>query len=149
MANFRAIEPSHLARISPNDFAASHCSQPAVREALTEALLERVQGLEEAVATAERLPLVVGTRFDPACHTLRDFLSRTFVESDWLDPTNDDERACIPSDALAYNSFPLLILPDGSVLCRPSLREVAAAVGEGSMAIAFIHQYLASQNGHG
>ncbi len=53
-----------------------------MRDELTAAFLERVQGVEQAVTAAGRLPLVVGTRFDPACYVVRDFLTRTFVESE-------------------------------------------------------------------
>lgn len=129
MASFRALDPSRLMRLSHGDFSNLLITQPAVRDALTAALIARVGGVEQAVTSAEPLPLVVGTRFDLACHNLRDFLARNFVECDWLDPTNDDERACVPAAALAHDDLPLLVLPDGTILAQPSLRAVAEAVG--------------------
>jgi thioredoxin reductase (NADPH) len=60
---------------------------------------------------------------------LRDFLERNFVEANWLDPTDEDERLQIPVTAVGHEALPLLILPDDTVLSRPSLRAVAEAVG--------------------
>jgi thioredoxin reductase (NADPH) len=129
IANFRAVRPSRLMRLSSHDFLSLLPSLPGVREILTQSLLRRVSATEDAVISAERLPLVIGAHFDPACHTLRDFLARNFVESDWLDPTNPDEHRCIPAVAQAAPALPLLVLPDDTVLSQPSLRAVANAVG--------------------
>jgi len=129
LASIRALEPSHLMRVGAGDFAGLLFAQPTVRSELLATLMARVSGMEEAVATAERLPLVVGTRFDLACHTLREFLARNFVECDWLDPANEDERTGIPAIAALDDRLPLLVLPDDRVLRQPSLREVAEAVG--------------------
>jgi thioredoxin reductase (NADPH) len=133
LASFRAIEPSHVARVSAVDFASVLSVQPSVREVLTEALLERVRAVGEVEANATQRIMVVGTRFDPACHELRDFLARTFVESEWFDPGVEAERACLPPVAQAYDRLPLLVLTDDTVLVQPSLRAVAEAVGLSTM----------------
>jgi thioredoxin reductase (NADPH) len=100
-----------------------------VRDALSTSLRTRVGWLEATVTSAARPPLVVGPRYDPASHTLRDFLERNFVETEWLDPTDEDERWQLPATAVGQQALPLLILPDDTVLSRPSLRAVAEAVG--------------------
>lgn len=66
MAGFRAIEPSHLLRLSPADFNFLLQNVSSVRDEVTQALLSRVGGLEAATIAAQRLPMVVGTRFDGA-----------------------------------------------------------------------------------
>lgn len=129
VAGFRATAPSHLLRLSHGDFATLLCTVDAVRDQLTTALFQRVTGVEQATMAIGRPPLVVGTRFDLACHTLRDFLERNFVGSEWLDPTNEEEKAWIPAVAQGSATLPLLVLPDDTVIHQPSLRAVAQAVG--------------------
>jgi thioredoxin reductase (NADPH) len=129
IASFRALEPARVARIASPDFASLIQAHPSMREAVTEALFARVGAVEDVTVSADRLPLVVGTAFDPACHTVRDFLARTFVEHQWFDPSDPAERTCLPSVALGYDTSPLLVLPDDTVLVQPSLRELAEAVG--------------------
>lgn len=129
LASFRAIEPSHLLRLSPLDFAALVSSVPAVRELLTETLLARVGGVEEAMTESQEVPIVVGAHFDGACHTLRDFLARNFVDFQWLDPTDARDRPYIAQVVLDRDLYPAVILPAGEVLDRPTLRALAGAVG--------------------
>ena len=129
LASFRAVEPSHLLRISAADFNTLLQQAPSVRAAVTEALLSRVGGVEEATTAPHTVPLVVGERFDGACHDLRDFLARNFVEFEWLDPANGDERARIPAAALEAGRSPSLVLPDGTLLANLTLRAAAEAVG--------------------
>jgi thioredoxin reductase (NADPH) len=129
VAGFRAGEPSQLLRISPADFNFLLQGNQTVRDALNDALLSRVAGVEAVTAAAQQLPLVVGTHFDGACHELREFLTCNFIEFEWLDPTNEDERACIPSGIVESADYPALVLRDGTIVTRPSLRDAANAVG--------------------
>ena len=129
LASFRALEPSRVLRLSPADFNTMLQATPVARDRLVQSLLSRVGGMEEATSAARRVPLVVGDRLDSACHDLRDFLARNFVEFEWLDPGNEDERARIPASALADDRYPALVLPDDTMLVRPSLRVAAEAVG--------------------
>ncbi len=129
MASFRAVVPTHLLRLAPHDLHALLQGASMMRDAITEALLSRVSGVEEATVAAQRLPIVVGHHFDGACHDLREFLAANFVEFEWLDPSNDDERSCIPSAAMASALYPALLLPDDTLLVQPPLRAAAEAVG--------------------
>ena len=129
LASFRAIEPSRLLRLAPADFNALLQAAPSVRAALADALVSRVGGVEEATSAPRHVPTVVGDRVDGACHDLRDFLARNFIEFEWLDPANDDERPRIPPSVLEGGRYPTLTLPDSAPLVRPSLRTAAEAVG--------------------
>jgi thioredoxin reductase (NADPH) len=129
IAGFRALEPAHLLRMSSADFTFLLQGAQTVREALNDALLSRVAGVEAATTAAQRLPVVAGAHFDGACHELREFLTCNFIEFEWLDPTNDDERACIPEAVVASAEYPSLVLQDGTIFNRPSLRDAANAVG--------------------
>jgi len=128
-ASFRANVASRVLRLNAADFAVLVNAAPTVRAAVSTALMARVGGVEEATTAARQVPLVVGSKFDLECHNARDFLARNFVEFEWLDPTNDDERPCIPAPALQDDRFPSIVLPDGTLLVQPSLRDLAGAVG--------------------
>lgn len=73
---------------------------------------------------------VVGTRWSPSTHELKDFLAKSQIPYRWLEPgSSSDPRitaACGDSPTTAY---PLLIFPDGSVLHKPTLPDVAVKLG--------------------
>src|SRR5207253_11017643 len=73
---------------------------------------------------------VIGRRFDPACHEVRDFLSRNRIVFSWVDPDDPaaDDRALGGADGAA-SSLPVVILADGRRLEGPSFRELAGALG--------------------
>ena len=129
LANLRAHAPSRLLRLSPADFTALVFVTSELRQSLTAVLLASVGTLEDGVTTEQRLPAVVGSAFDLACHTMREFLARTFVDHEWLDPTNERDRARIPAHAVERGAFPAIVFPDATLLPQPSLRQLAEAVG--------------------
>jgi len=72
---------------------------------------------------------IVGTRWAPDTHRLKDFLAKSQVPYRWLEPEGlSDPRA---KAALGERpvAMPAVILPDGSVLERPGLAEVAERLG--------------------
>ena len=78
-----------------------------------------------------RIPIVIGTAHDAACHGLRDFLSRNQVRFEWADP--DEEwiaaRADL-QDALAVAAdCSVVLLPNGRILKSPTPSELAVEVG--------------------
>ncbi|HYI66175.1 MAG TPA: FAD-dependent oxidoreductase [Candidatus Limnocylindrales bacterium] len=77
----------------------------------------------------EGLRLLAG-RWAPRGHEIRDFLTRNQVPYTWLDPGDEEGRRLADSlDAPADPSEPVILLPDGSVLRDPSVRELAEGVG--------------------
>lgn len=72
---------------------------------------------------------VVGTRWAPETHRLKDFLAKSQVPYRWVEPegiTDARVRAAIGEQVLA---MPAVIFPDGSVLERPDLTQVADKLG--------------------
>lgn len=128
-ASFRANVSSRMLRLGNADFEVLIRKAPDVRQAVSEALLARVGGVEEATTAEKQVPIIVGSKFDLACHNVREFLARNFVEFEWLDPTDGDDRPSIPEPALQGEGYPLVVLPDGKMLVQPSLRDLACAVG--------------------
>jgi thioredoxin reductase (NADPH) len=77
---------------------------------------------------------VLGIRWSPESHNIKDFLARNHVPYQWLDietaSTNPEVQALV--DLLEdeeKQSLPLVIFPNGVRLRRPSLTEIAENVG--------------------
>jgi thioredoxin reductase (NADPH) len=76
---------------------------------------------------------VLGTRWSPASHQLKDFLGRNQVPYQWTDveiATPDQEvQQLIPNVDLKTASLPLVVLPGGEVISNPPVDELAARIG--------------------
>ena len=74
---------------------------------------------------------VVGHRWSPEAHAVRDFLARNQVPYKWLDleGTTDPRKALEENGLDPELQLPAVVLADGTVLVRPALTEVAAGVG--------------------
>ena len=77
---------------------------------------------------------VLGNRWSPASHNIKDFLARNHVPYQWLDieaaPTDAEIRSLV--DLLAdeeKRTLPLVIFPNGLRLRQPTLADVAENVG--------------------
>ena len=74
---------------------------------------------------------IVGHRYDIACHHLRDFLARNRIVFRWLDPTRPDLAGEAPPPREG-DRYPLVLLPDGTRLVTPTLRELAERIARHS-----------------
>ncbi len=76
---------------------------------------------------------VLGTRWSPSSHQLKDFLGRNQVPYQWTDveiaAPDAEIQALIPSVDLKTASLPLVVLPGGEVLSNPPVEELAARIG--------------------
>jgi len=77
---------------------------------------------------------VLGNRWSPASHNIKDFLARNHVPYQWLDietaQIDDDVRSLV--DLLEdeeKSNLPLVIFPDGLRLRKPTLADLAGNVG--------------------
>ncbi len=69
---------------------------------------------------------VLGHRWSPTSHEVRDFLARNQVPYRWLDVESDAEaKRLIEAEGAEGATFPLLIFADGTRLEAPSIRDVA------------------------
>lgn len=73
---------------------------------------------------------VIGTRWSPQSNDIRDFLGRNFVPHQWLN-VEDDENAkkLLESANAGADCLPVVIFPDGFVLKKPPIAEVAKKLG--------------------
>ncbi|HYN87385.1 MAG TPA: FAD-dependent oxidoreductase [Ardenticatenaceae bacterium] len=73
---------------------------------------------------------VVGHRWSPLSHQVKDFLARNLIPYRWLDVEVDEEAARLLQSAGADTShLPLVFLPDGSYLAQPGNAEIAGKIG--------------------
>jgi thioredoxin reductase (NADPH) len=73
---------------------------------------------------------LVGHRWSPDGHRLRDFLARNLVPFQWLDVDADDEAGrLVEAAGLSSPRLPLVFFPDGGHLERPANLELADRVG--------------------
>ncbi len=73
---------------------------------------------------------LIGHPFSAATHTVKDFLARNLVPYRWLDVEASKEAEDLMALASAGPSdLPLVLLPDGSSLVRPTTSELAQRIG--------------------
>src|SRR6202011_1329953 len=92
-------------------------------------LSQRVRDMERV--TIEDPPAdvtIVGRRWDPACHDIRDFLSRNQIAFEWIAP-DDPRLQQIPEAVEHIEQCPLVRTIDGTLLIAPTRRELACAIG--------------------
>jgi thioredoxin reductase (NADPH) len=73
---------------------------------------------------------VIGDRWSPRVHAIKDFLSRSRVPYRWLDIEQDpDAKKAADAAVPGGQKFPIVIFPDGDVLVDPDLHMVADKLG--------------------
>ena len=76
---------------------------------------------------------VLGHRWSPGSHAVRDFLARNLVPYRWLDVENShkdaDVRELAKAVAIEPSHLPLVIFPDGSSLSAPGTAQLAEKLG--------------------
>ncbi|HEX2931470.1 MAG TPA: FAD-dependent oxidoreductase [Candidatus Binatia bacterium] len=73
---------------------------------------------------------VIGSRFSPEAHQVRDFLARNCVPFEWLEVDRDGEARRLLGDSEAKPSgLPVVIFPDGTKLTQPTNAEIAKRIG--------------------
>ncbi|UQN10003.1 FAD-dependent oxidoreductase [Deinococcus sp. QL22] len=129
VASIRARENSRVMRLEAPAFHALMARSDAVASRVLRNMARRVGDLQRlAVETPQTVTLLIGSRAEPGCSGLRDFLARNQVSFRWLDPEEPALAVLIPPE-VAHLPQPAVVLPNGEVLTRPSLRELAARVG--------------------
>ncbi|MGD1071350.1 MAG: FAD-dependent oxidoreductase [Bryobacteraceae bacterium] len=75
---------------------------------------------------------LLGTRWSPEAHELRDFMGRNRIPFQWMDidnRANDRETDDLLKALGTANNFPAVLFEDGTHLCRPTIGEVAVKLG--------------------
>jgi thioredoxin reductase (NADPH) len=72
---------------------------------------------------------VVGTRWSPSTHELKDFLAKSQIPYRWIEPGSSSDPRIHAAVGDSPTDQPVLIFPDGSILQKPALPDVAAKLG--------------------
>jgi len=72
---------------------------------------------------------VIGSRYMPTVHQIKDFLARNHVPYEFFDVETTDERGAEARALAEGATLPLVILPDGERLQAPTLADIAKKVG--------------------
>lgn len=73
---------------------------------------------------------VIGSRWSPKSHHIKDFLSRNYMPYQWLDIEAEEEaRQWVSYAQCNTTHLPLVICPDGSYLIQPTHAEIAEKIG--------------------
>ncbi|MEH2262641.1 FAD-dependent oxidoreductase [Nostoc sp.] len=74
---------------------------------------------------------VIGNRWSPFSHQVKDFLARNQIPYKWLDIELEPDAAKLVeyAEADGRQQLPLVLFPDGSRLIQPSNLEIAAKIG--------------------
>lgn len=78
---------------------------------------------------------VIGHRWSPEAHAIRDFLARNMVPYRWLDIESDPEAVRLAGASAAAQGLPVVFFADGSSASRPGLPDLAAKVGLKTQAV--------------
>jgi thioredoxin reductase (NADPH) len=73
---------------------------------------------------------VIGPRFSPTDHAVRDFLSRNRIPYKWLNPDQNPESLdLLKEKGIDDSKLPVILFGDGTALVQPSTTEIASKVG--------------------
>jgi thioredoxin reductase (NADPH) len=72
---------------------------------------------------------VIGLKWSPQAHAVKDFLARNQIPYQWLDVAIDAEARKLDEQAGGGTSLPLVLFPDGSHFREPAPEAVAEKVG--------------------
>jgi thioredoxin reductase (NADPH) len=127
---YRAAEASRVMRVEPHHYFAIASSAPEVAEKVGALARERIGGLQGIAMQPPKAQITIyGERWDPACGEVRRFLSRNQVVHDWLSPEMPDLARSWTGSVPDSTECPVVRLPDGTQVRKPTMRELAGHLG--------------------
>jgi thioredoxin reductase (NADPH) len=122
----RVTEPAEVIVVPVAALRHLIATQPALSDVILAAFLARRSVLMTGASSAIR---VVGSRFSPETGRVREFLLRTRIPHEWLDPDRDaDVEGLLREFGVEPSELPVVIAT-GSVLRRPTPGELSQFLG--------------------
>ena len=122
----RVAEPSEVLAVPADLLRRVIATQPQLSDKILAAFMARRAALLAGAAVFIR---VVGSRFSPETMRLREFLTRTRLPHEWLDPDADAQvDDIVRAFSLEPSDLPIVIAT-GEVLRRPTPGELASYLG--------------------
>jgi thioredoxin reductase (NADPH) len=113
--------------VEPRQYYAIASSSPEVAVRVGALARERIAGLQGITAEQPKaLATLFGPRWDLASGELNRFLARNQISHDWVTPESADLASLWPGDPPADADCPVLRPVDGTLISKPTAREVAA-----------------------
>ncbi|HEY3786276.1 MAG TPA: FAD-dependent oxidoreductase [Steroidobacteraceae bacterium] len=127
---YRASMPSRVMRIDAQQYYALAANVPDISLKVSALARERIGGLQ-GIAAEPPKPRVtmIGQRWDSVCTDLRRFLARNQITFEWVTLDSPEVAQKWPWDRPADQDCPMLRLADGTLISRPSPRDLAARLG--------------------
>ncbi|MCI0396349.1 MAG: FAD-dependent oxidoreductase [Chloroflexi bacterium] len=73
---------------------------------------------------------IAGTLWSPSSHEVKDFLARNRIPYQWLDiESNTEGQRLLETLPQEQRQLPIVVFPDGSLICCPDQRELASKLG--------------------
>jgi thioredoxin reductase (NADPH) len=127
---YRASEPSRVMRVEAREYFAVASASPEISLKVGALARERIGGMQGISAEVPKPRVtMIGQRWDAACGELRQFLARNHITYDWMTPDAPELAARWAGDIPAEGECPVLRLADGTLLRRPSMRDLARRLG--------------------
>jgi thioredoxin reductase (NADPH) len=127
---YRAAEPSRVMRVDPRQYYAVAAASPEISTKVGALARERIGGLQGIAAEPPKARVtIVGHRWDTICSDLRRFLARNQISFDWLTPDSPELSRTWSGPVPADAQCPAFRVADGTVVSRPTMRELAGLLG--------------------
>ncbi len=127
---YRASEPSRVMRMEPQHYYAVAAASPEISLKVSALARERIGGLQGITAEPPKpRAIIVGQRWDTHCGDLRRFLARNQISFEWVTPDSPKLPALWPGTLPPESDWPLLRLADGTLVTRPTARDIARHLG--------------------
>jgi thioredoxin reductase (NADPH) len=127
---YRASEPSRVMRIDAKQYYALAAASPDIALKVGALARERIGGLQSIAAEPPKpRAVIVGHRWDRNCGELRRFLARNQINHDWMTPDAPELSSRWPGTPPCEDDCPTVHLADGTLLRRPSMRNLAELLG--------------------
>ena len=122
----RVVTPGEVIVVSRDRLRHLMATNPRLGDTILAAFVARRSLLLEEAAPAIR---VIGSQFSPEFHRVREFLIRTRVPHEWLDPDRDPQvEGLLTGFGVLPGELPVVIVT-GAVLRRPTPGELASFLG--------------------
>src|SRR5580693_3340439 len=122
----RAVEPGEVIVVPRDALRRLIATDPGLGDTILVALMARRAVLLSGASATTR---IIGSRFCPECQQLREFVARSGIPYEWLDPDSDPGvEALLEQFGVDPEELPVVIT-SGTVLRRPSPGELAEYLG--------------------
>ncbi len=127
---YRASEPSRVIRLDIQQYYTLASASPEIATRVAALARERIGGLQGITSEPPKARVtMIGQRWDAACSDLRRFLARNQISFEWITPDSGELAARWPGPWPPDSECPTLRLADGTVINRPTTRELARLLG--------------------